>query len=128
MFKVIDGIAAGDRGCIALGVDLLEEDAHFAFGRSVKPDTARALRHVELTEEQRQRIRRRVMDILKRGQVPRGFAQYARLLRRIGLADFWPELDAVTRDKPFVKRWRDYLLRFAGPEGREAPPHTGVAK
>src|ERR1051326_8102116 len=61
MEKVIEGIEAGDRACIRLGIEFIEEDAKFPFGRILKSNTARALRRASLSDEQRQRIRRRVL-------------------------------------------------------------------
>lgn len=33
MFEVIKGIEAADPACVALGIDFIEEDQHFPFGR-----------------------------------------------------------------------------------------------
>ena len=48
MDLVIVGIEAGDKACIALGVDFVEEDRLFPFGMVLKANTARALRRAEL--------------------------------------------------------------------------------
>ena len=36
MDSVINGIERGDKACIALGLDFIEEDAHFPFGKVLK--------------------------------------------------------------------------------------------
>ena len=41
MEKVIDGIADGDPACVRLGVEFIEEDAKFPFGKTLKSNTAR---------------------------------------------------------------------------------------
>lgn len=42
MQKVIEGIEAGDAACIRLGIEFVEEDSKFAFGKILKSNTARA--------------------------------------------------------------------------------------
>jgi len=94
MRAVIDGIKAGDPACAALGVEFIEQDRKFPFGRILKSDTARALRSAELPEALKRRIRRRVADMLAAGQTPHEFKEYARLLRKVGFDEVWPEMAA----------------------------------
>jgi hypothetical protein len=116
MQKVIEGIEAGDPACIALGLDLLEQDQEFPFGKILKSNTARALRQAPLTEVQVVRIRKRVVDMLLAGNVPHEFKQYARLLRKIGVGELWPVIEAkVARDNPHVMRWYEYLRQAGQP-------------
>ena len=42
MERMIAGIESGDRACIALGIDFIEEDKGFPFGKILKSNTARA--------------------------------------------------------------------------------------
>ena len=80
MERVIAGIEAGDLACVRLGVEFIEEDGKFMFGKILKAKTARALRRAALSEEQKGRIRRRVFGMLRRGIVPHEFGDYARLV------------------------------------------------
>jgi hypothetical protein len=50
MEEVVLGIEENDVGCIALGVDFVEEDAHFSFGATLKSNTAPALHRSDSTE------------------------------------------------------------------------------
>ncbi len=84
MDQVIAGIDAGDRACIQLGVEFIEEDATFPFGRVLKSNTARALRRAPLSEAQKHRIRRRVFGLLEAGRIAREYREYAKLVRKIG--------------------------------------------
>ena len=54
MDRVIEGIGRGDIACIEIGVEFIEEDQTFPFGRILKSNTARALRRAELTAWQRE--------------------------------------------------------------------------
>src|SRR5712664_2337580 len=52
MDEMIAGIERGDKACIAIGIEFLEEDdQHFPFGRTLKSNTARALRRAKLSQE-----------------------------------------------------------------------------
>ena len=126
MEEVIKGIEANDRACVALGVDFIEEDQHFPFGKVLKSNTARALRRTQLDEAQIIRIRRRVVDMLLAGNVPHEFKQYARLLSRVGVDSLWPEIEQrVPRENRYVMRWFNYLrarLATAPVVKRDLPP------
>lgn len=84
MNRVIEGIEGGDAACVRIGIEFIEEDGGFAFGAILKSNTARALRRAPLLEGQKQRIRRRVFDMLRAGNVPHEYREYAKLGRRIG--------------------------------------------
>ncbi len=94
MQAVIDGIKAGDPACVALGVEFIEQDRKFPFGRILKSNTARALRSAELPEALKQRIRHRVANMLAAGQTPHEYKENARLLRKVGFDEVWPRMAA----------------------------------
>ena len=110
MEAVIEGIERGDRASIAIGIDFIEEDAHSPFGKTLKSNTARALRRASLTPEQVGRIRNRVTNLLLAGHIPHEFREYAKLLRHVGIADSWPRIErARNLDNPYVKRYFEYF-------------------
>ena len=110
MDEVIRGIEAGDRACIAIGLDFIEEDEHFPFGKVLKSNTARALRRAHLDGAQIQRVRKRVFDMLLAGKVPHEFEQYAKLVRHIGVGERWEDVEQrISRDNPYVVRWFNYF-------------------
>jgi hypothetical protein len=107
MEKVIHGIAEGDSACVRLGVEFIEEDAKFPFGKTLKSNTARALRRASLSDEEKQRVRRRVFGLLRAGHIPREFREYAKLVRKIGFdASEVPEVDESNR---YAARFRSYF-------------------
>jgi hypothetical protein len=119
MESVIAGIDRDDKAAIALGIDFIEESEHFVFGRILKSNTARALRRATLTPEQVGRIRKRIVEMLLAGEVPHEFHEYARLLRTIGLGDWWPIIEQrVARDNPYVMRYYQYFRSNAKPEAK----------
>jgi hypothetical protein len=118
MHRVINGIKAGDAACIRLGIEFIEEDTKFPFGKVLKSNTARALRRSELSEEQKQRIRRRVFGLLGRGIIPHEYKNYARLVRKIGfsLADVPP----VDEKNGRAVRFRRYFEEAARVDEKNA--------
>ncbi|HLJ30726.1 MAG TPA: hypothetical protein VKY85_28740 [Candidatus Angelobacter sp.] len=70
MESIIEGITRGDRACAEIGIEFIEEDEHFVFGRILKSNTARALRRFELSEDQKDRLRTRIATMLLDGYVP----------------------------------------------------------
>jgi hypothetical protein len=110
MEDVIRGIEDGDAACIALGVDFVEQDSLFAFGKRLKSNTARALRWAHLTEEQKERLRERIVTMLISGIIPHEMREYAKLLRVIGLGEHRERLERdIPRDNPFAMRFYNAL-------------------
>jgi hypothetical protein len=116
MNEIIRLIEAGDRAAIEIGIEFIQEDDFFVFGRILKSNTARALRRASLTPEQQARIRERLVGMMLSGQVPHEWHEYKRLLRHIGLGSLWPVLEnGVDRENKYVMRYYNYLDRYARP-------------
>jgi len=114
MAQIINLIEAGDKAAIEIGIEFIQEDDFFVFGRILKSITARALRRASLTQEQKTRIRERLVGMMLSGQVPHEWREYKRLLRHIGLGSLWPVLEeGVDRENEYVMRYYNYLDRFA---------------
>lgn len=109
--KVIEGIEAGDPACVRIGVEFIEEDAKFPFGKILKSNTARALRRATLTTEQQQRVRHRVFGLLRAGHVPHEYREYAKLVRKIGFD--LREVPEVNATNLYAARFRSYFERAA---------------
>lgn len=119
MERVIEGIQSGDLACAELGVEFIEENASFAFGMILKSNTARALRHAHLTDEQKERIRKRVTEMLEAGYLPREFRQYAKLARTIGLREWLSRIEGHAElGNPWVQRYYLYFKEHASKEVR----------
>ena len=114
MDRVIEGIEAGDLACAEIGIEFIEEDQSFTFGLILKSNTARALRRIELTEEQKERIRKRIVAMLIAGYLPREYRQYAKLARKIGLGEWFDEMKSnMPTDNPWVTRYYEYFEEHA---------------
>lgn len=114
MDRVIEGIEAGDLACAELGVEFIETNDSFAFGRILKSNVARALRRTTLTEVQKERIRRRVVEMLEAGYLPREFRQYAKLARKLGLREWLPRIKQLAEPgDPWIQRYCAYFEEYA---------------
>jgi hypothetical protein len=109
MHKVIEGIEAGDPACAEVGIDFISQDSSFPFGMTLKTYTARALRRAPLNDKQQVRIRRRVLDMLMRGYVPKEYREYAKLLRKIGIANERDALARANKRNPHVAKYVKYF-------------------
>jgi len=114
MDRVIKGIENGDLACAELGVEFIEESDSFPFGRILKANTARALRRASLTDGQKERIRKRVTEMLSTGYLPREFRQYAKLARKIGLGGWLQQIEEQAKGgDPWVQRYYAYFKEHA---------------
>jgi len=106
---VIECIEKGDLACAEIGVEFIEENVSFPFGGILKSNTARALRRVPLTDEQKNRIRKRVVEMLCTGYLPREYRQYAKLARKIGLEEW---LSQVERKADLNNVWVKHYYKY----------------
>ena len=110
MDKVIVRIEQGDPACRRIGIEFIEEDGKFTFGKILKSNTARALRRAELTIAEQSRIRRRLVTMLVKGNVPHEYKEYAKLLKKIGVNGHWDEIENnVDRSNKYVMKYYNYL-------------------
>jgi len=110
MDMVIKGIEAGDVACMTIGVEFIEEDKKFPFGRTLKSNTARALRRMHLPPNLVARIQGRVLKMLIAGNTPSEYHEYAKLLRKIGFERLWLEVEAgVPRSNKYAMRYFEYF-------------------
>ena len=118
MDELVERMKLGDLAAAEVGIELIEEDGGFAFGRIMKANTARALKRCHLTQGQQDRVRRWVVSMLCRSFMPHEFREYARLLRRIGVAEYRDVLlREADRTNPWTAWYLDYLLHEnAGPK------------
>lgn len=111
MTEVIEAIKRDDAAAIEIGVEFIEEDTLFPFGKILKSNTARALRRATLTDTQIERIRRRVIGMLISGQTPRELEDYTKLLRKYGAGSLWNLVDdRIDRNNPHVMKHYNYII------------------
>ncbi len=85
----------------------------------MKAKTARALRRTPLTAEQKERIRKRVVEMLCTGYLPREYRQYAKLARKIGLGDWLSRVEReADLNNVWVQHYYEYFKEHATGESR----------
>lgn len=107
--QVLRGVTQGDAACVQIAVDLVCDDARFAFGKIYKDKAATLLRRAALTASQQDQLRKRIVFMLNCGHIPPEYKCYARLLRSIGLGPYRAYLESVI---PCGPRVRHYLAYF----------------
>jgi hypothetical protein len=108
---VIQGIENGDIACKLIGIEFIEQDQKFSFGKILKSNTARSLRRTKLEEEDKQKIRLRLVNMLLAGNVPHEYKQYAKLLKKVGLENYREILEnGVNRSNNYVMKYFNYLI------------------
>ena len=100
---VIEGIEEGDIACKWIGIEFIEQDQKFSFGKILKSNTARALRRAELDEEDKERIRKRLVNMLLTGNVPHEYKEYAKLLKKVGLESYRESLEESIKSQLRVR-------------------------
>ncbi len=108
---VIEGIENGEIACKLIGIEFIEQDRKFSFGKILKSNTARALRRTNLEEEDKKRIRRRLVSMLLTGNVPHEYKEYAKLLKKVGLENYRENLEeSINRSNQYVMKYFNYLI------------------
>lgn len=113
--RIIMGIERNDEACKIIGVELVEESRTMPFGRILKSNTARALRRNTLSEYLQERLVARIVLMLVKGNVPREYQEYAKLLRKIGInTSYWQEIDKhFPNDNQYAMRYYSYFKLYA---------------
>jgi hypothetical protein len=113
MEDVIYRIEGGDKAAVEIGIEFIEQDQKFPFGKILKSNTARALRRAELSNDQIERIRKRLVTMLLEGLVPHEYKEYAKLLRKIGMGNWWETVEArIARDNEYVMHYYEYFRKY----------------
>lgn len=114
MFEVIEGIEQGDKACIEIGLECIEENQWLSFGRIIKANTARALRRSSLHPLQVERLRKQIVSMLLGEHIPGHYREYAKLLRKIGLGNWWSSIEKQANcNNPHVLRYYNYFQQYA---------------
>ena len=117
---LIERMKRGDLAAAEIGLEMVEEDRGLAFGPIIKSNIPRAMAKCVLTEEQKERVRKRVVQMLLRPFLPKEFRQYAWLARRVGMQEWVGALQEADRDDAWVAWYVDYLLKTNPPR----PPYS----
>lgn len=113
--KVAQAIKQGDRSAVAIGYSLLMEDPHLPFGKILKSNVARALKHhIELlNEHEKLGLAGKTAELLSLPFCPREAEDYCRLVKKMGRAVV---SEAVIRSRPINEKAQSLLGYLSEPE------------
>jgi hypothetical protein len=116
MSSIIQAIKLNDAAAVEIGVEFIEEDQLFTFGKILKCAAARALRRATLSPVQAERVRQRVVGMLLSGSIPREIEDYVKLLRNTGVGASWSEVETkIDRSDPHLMKYYNYVVRHVLP-------------
>lgn len=119
MWPLIEAMKEGDLAAAQIGIEMMEEDRGLMFGPIVKSNIPRAIAKCALTEQHKERIRKRAVEMLLRKFFPKEFRQYGWLVRRIGLGTWATVLERrADRSDP----WVDWYIEYWTSDNPQAPP------
>jgi hypothetical protein len=111
MDAVVDGVQLGDNACVQLAIDYIEDDVMASTTGYIRERMARALRHVELKEHQKERLTEVFLNQLAQTNLHKEFREYCRLFKTIGIEPYRKEIEEHARsDKLYVRRAVQRLL------------------
>lgn len=86
MDKAARAIRAGDRSALSIGYRVVMADPHLPFGKIIKSNFARALKHhIELlTEDEKLNLAGKTAELLSLPFCPREVEDYCRLVKKMG--------------------------------------------
>lgn len=110
--KVAQAIKQGDRSAVILGYKLLIEDPHLPFGKILKSNLARALKHhIELlTDQEKISLAAKTAKLLSLPFCPRELEDYCRLVKKMGC----PIADSVIAMSRPINEKAQSLLAYLG--------------
>jgi hypothetical protein len=78
-YNISDGVRAGDSACVELAVRFIEEHLVVSYSGFARTRLARALRHAELSAQQRRRLSSHFLKLLETGNRCEEYSEYLKL-------------------------------------------------
>lgn len=107
MDAVADGVQLGDRACIQLAIDYIEDNILGSTTGYIRERMARSLRHADLEEHQKKQLASVFLMQLKQGNLRKEFKEYSRLFKTIGIEPYRKEIEK------YASSQRQYIQRAA---------------
>ena len=111
MSSVVDGIQVGDKACIQLAIDYIEDNIMCSTTGYIRERMARSLRQVELTEYQKDSLAKTFLNQLDKQHLTKEFKEYIRLFKTIGIEPYVKDIEIFTQsNKEYIRRAARKLL------------------
>lgn len=108
MDSVVDGVQLGDKACIELSIDYINDCPMDPTTGYIRERMARSLKQSELLSiEQEKRLANIFICQLERGKIYKEFREYGKLFKKIGIEDYRNRIEVLQQSK------KDYVSRAA---------------
>ena len=111
LYRITDGVRAGDSACIELAVRYIELRYIGSYSGFVRARLANALRRTDLSISQKTRLNRVFMLIVRNRDYTDEFNSYAKLWRQIVQPDALELIRSLLALQPATSRWK-WLRQF----------------
>jgi hypothetical protein len=111
MQSVVDGMQLGDRVCVDLSIEYINDNVMHLTTGYIRARMARALRQVELSKSQKGLLARVFLRQLESEKIYQEFKEYIRLFKTIGVESYRDEFEKQLKsDKKYIVRAANKLL------------------
>ena len=111
LYRIIDGVRAHDAACIALAIRFIELRYIGSYSGFIRARMANALKHEVLSSDQKKRLNRVFISIVRSKDYTEEFNSYAKLWRRIAQADALKLIQSLAAQQSPTLRWK-WLRQF----------------
>ena len=112
LYRIVDGVRAGDPACVELAVRFIELRYIGSYSGFIRARMASVLKHSKLSPNQKSRLNRVFISIVRSRDYTEEFNSYAKLWRRIAQPDALKLLQSLITQQPSPPRWK-WLRQFA---------------
>ena len=111
MEAVVDGVQLGDKACVQLSIDYIDDNLMDSTTGYIRERMARALRRAELTEHQKRQLATTFLKQLEQESLHKEFKEYCRLFKTIGVEPYRARIEKCARsEKQYIRRAVQRLL------------------
>ncbi len=111
MESIVDGVQLGDKACVQLSIEYIRDNEMSSTTGYIRERMSRALRHAELTNDQKKELAKIFLGMLNTGEIFKEFKEYSRLFKRIGVTPYIKEIELYKNSsKQYIRRAAERLL------------------
>nr|WP_309684441.1 hypothetical protein [Armatimonas sp.] len=112
LYKIADGVRAKDPACIELAVRYIELHYIGSYSGYLRTHLARGLKHASLSAEQKERLDRVFLSMVKRGDYTCEFREYVKIWQHIASPEAIAFIRSLSTQHP-PNTQRPWLQKFA---------------
>ncbi|WP_434339813.1 hypothetical protein [Motilimonas cestriensis] len=111
MKSVVDGVQLGDKACIQLSIEYIQDNLVASTTGYIRERMARALCTAELSNSQKKALVNVFLTMLENGNLQQQFREYIRLFKYIGIEPYLKDIERYRlSEKQYIRRAAEKLL------------------